>query len=196
MNWFDEKDTLKRLILEEKLSYEQIGKLYNKSGQTIRRAARKIGINLIPRRKINPKEHFNKGRKGHKCTNENCNNIIIGNTKQKYCCNKCQREDMLNKKYKYYLEHQEEFVNREISYEWLKKIILYEQNNRCIICNNIDMWEGKELHFILDHIDGDATNNKRDNLRLVCPNCDSQLSTFKARNIGKSTRKYKPYHIK
>lgn len=32
------------------------------------------------------------------------------------------------------------------------------------------------------HIDGDASNNFRDNLRLVCPNCDSQLDTYKSRN--------------
>jgi len=34
-------------------------------------------------------------------------------------------------------------------------------------------WNGKELHFILDHIDGDASNNHKENLRLICPNCDS-----------------------
>lgn len=38
---------------------------------------------------------------------------------------------------------------------------------------------------MLDHIDGDAANNRRDNLRMVCPNCDSQLPTFKSRNRGK-----------
>ncbi|WP_207206678.1 HNH endonuclease [Nocardioides ganghwensis] len=38
---------------------------------------------------------------------------------------------------------------------------------------------------MLDHIDGDSSNNRRENLRLVCPNCDSQLETYKARNRGK-----------
>lgn len=34
----------------------------------------------------------------------------------------------------------------------------------------------------MDHINGDAANNKRENLRLICPNCDSQLDTFKSKN--------------
>lgn len=57
------------------------------------------------------------------------------------------------------------------------------------------IWNNKELHFILDHIDDDATNNIRTNLRMICPNCDSQLDTYKSRNIGHSTRKYKPYKL-
>lgn len=38
--------------------------------------------------------------------------------------------------------------------------------------------------FVLDHIDGDGTNHVRSNVRMICPNCDSQLPTFKARNRG------------
>lgn len=44
---------------------------------------------------------------------------------------------------------------------------------------------GMTLESVLDHIDGDATNNARENLRMVCPNCDSQLPTFKSKNRGK-----------
>lgn len=43
---------------------------------------------------------------------------------------------------------------------------------------------GLPLRLVLDHIDGNSTDNCRDNLRLVCPNCDSQLPTYKARNKG------------
>jgi hypothetical protein len=46
-------------------------------------------------------------------------------------------------------------------------------------------WQGRPLAFVLDHIDGDSTNNARANVRLVCPNCDSQLPTYKSRNRGR-----------
>lgn len=41
------------------------------------------------------------------------------------------------------------------------------------ICKNC----GKEFH-----LDGHSNNNGRSNLRLICPNCDSQLETFKSKN--------------
>jgi hypothetical protein len=47
------------------------------------------------------------------------------------------------------------------------------------------MWNGKPLLPTLDHIDGNKQNNLPSNLRLLCPNCDSQLPTRGGKNRGR-----------
>lgn len=56
---------------------------------------------------------------------------------------------------------------------------------QCDICGISNTWNGKEMPLILDHINGINNDNRVDNLRLICSNCDSQLDTYKARNIKK-----------
>ena len=53
------------------------------------------------------------------------------------------------------------------------------------MCDQKNEWQGQPLVLVLDHIDGNADNNARSNLRMVCPNCDSQLPTYKNRNFGR-----------
>lgn len=128
----------------------------------------------------------------HKCLN--CGKEFKNNRSEgKYCSISCQQEYQSNLKYINYLQNQEQFSDVEMSPKWIKKHIIKEQHNKCSICGLDPYWNGQELHFILDHIDGNARNNLRQNLRLVCPNCDSQLDTYKSRNIGKCTRKYTPH---
>ncbi|MFW5895280.1 MAG: HNH endonuclease [archaeon] len=40
----------------------------------------------------------------------------------------------------------------------------------------------------IEHIDGNAKNNREENLDLICPNCHSLTSTYKALNSGKGNR--------
>lgn len=49
--------------------------------------------------------------------------------------------------------------------------------NICAECG-IAEWRGKTLVIQLDHVNGDSSDNRLDNLRMLCPNCHSQTETF------------------
>ncbi len=58
----------------------------------------------------------------------------------------------------------------------------------CYECLSPPFWRGKPLALILDHINGDRTDNRLENLRLLCPNCNSQQPTFAGKNRGRYTK--------
>ncbi len=49
---------------------------------------------------------------------------------------------------------------------------------KCAICGLPPFWNGQELTLTLDHINGKNNDNRLENLRWVCPNCDRQLPTY------------------
>ena len=57
-----------------------------------------------------------------------------------------------------------------------------QQEYKCSICGQEPFWNGKELSLTLDHINGDNHDDRLENLRWVCPNCNSQLETTGSRN--------------
>lgn len=55
---------------------------------------------------------------------------------------------------------------------------------KCAICGQEPWWNGQPLVLTLDHINGNNHDDRLENLRWVCPNCDRQLPTF----AGKQNR--------
>lgn len=60
--------------------------------------------------------------------------------------------------------------------------------HECAVCQLLPEWNGKSLVLVLDHENGDATDNRLENLRLLCPNCNSQTDTFSWKNMWKKKR--------
>ncbi len=60
---------------------------------------------------------------------------------------------------------------------------------KCAICGQEPFWNGKELTLTLDHINGHNKDDRLENLRWICPNCDRQLDTFAGRNIQREENK-------
>ena len=53
-------------------------------------------------------------------------------------------------------------------------MLLEEANYTCESCG-LDKWLGEKMWLEVHHIDDDNSNNKRENLMIVCPNCHSVL---------------------
>lgn len=51
----------------------------------------------------------------------------------------------------------------------------------CAECGRKPEWNGKELVLVLDHINGVNNDHRVENLRFLCPNCNSQTDTFAGR---------------
>jgi Zn finger protein HypA/HybF involved in hydrogenase expression len=113
---------------------------------------------------------------------KNCNKKLSKNTIGQYC-NICYPEIRKQERIKSWLNTGKLKIGLMTTLRYSIRNYIYEsQNNKCAICGLERNWNNKELKFILDHINGDASNNSKENLRLICPNCDSQLDTYKHKN--------------
>lgn len=133
-------------------------------------------------------KHFNLDNKGnnHKTLKKRCDEEGLSHTHLKEGGRKAQTQALRMRNKAIPLE--EVMVeNSTYSRTHLKnrliqnKVIPYE----CRECGRPPTWRGKSLSLVLDHINGVSNDHRLENLRFLCPNCNSQTETF----AGKQNRK-------
>lgn len=105
----------------------------------------------------------------------------------KYCSSKCRKQYNWGQ-IKKYIDETGQTVESIDSGDWVarrraKQYLLEKTGNICALCG-FSEWQGQLIPLNCDHIDGDPTNLNINNFRLICPNCDALLDTYKAKNRG------------
>ena len=86
-----------------------------------------------------------------------------------------------NRPVEYYLKEDFPTVSYRLKNRLIKEGI---KTHKCEICG-IEEWMGQPTPLELDHINGKHDDNRLENLRVICPNCHAQTSTYRGKNKGK-----------
>jgi hypothetical protein len=99
--------------------------------------------------------------------------------KRKYCSIKCQQNIKKDKNF-------EDIRNGEDRGRIVSKKFLIElYGEKCMKCGWCERNPiTNKVPIELEHKDGNSTNNTLENIELLCPNCHSLTSTYKALNKG------------
>jgi Zn finger protein HypA/HybF involved in hydrogenase expression len=106
----------------------------------------------------------------------NCGNEIDyfpSNKKGNWCSNRCQADYKIKQRF---------VENSNWKYS-MRNFIIRERGNCCESCG-ITEWNGNPISFHIDHINGNRKDNRKENLKVLCPNCHSQTETFASKNVS------------
>jgi len=110
-----------------------------------------------------------------------CNGEITSKrkNKRKFCSNECFQNN------KRQLRERKIEETGIINYHptITRKYLIRKRGHCCEICK-IQIWGRQKTPLVLDHINGNPYDNHLVNLRMICPNCDAQLPTYKGLNKG------------
>lgn len=137
-------------------------------------------------RSCSAKFHNKNNVKTKKCAE--CGDDIVGYTRSIFCSRECWTKNHKNKSNSDYLSFLTRWKNGEEdgwygkSYKinpYIRRFFFEKFGDRCQECSwsEINPTTGK-VPLQIDHKNGDASDCREENLRLLCPNCHSLTPTF------------------
>lgn len=103
-----------------------------------------------------------------------CGSPLTKRSQKVYCGNACQASARRDASTKRWLESGEAWFDSRQNH-YIREYIADAQSNCCAICGAASVWQALPLTLIMDHIDGNATNNRRKtcawSARTATPNC-------------------------
>ena len=114
----------------------------------------------------------------------------LKNTRNTYCSTHCHKLNMRKEYIEGWLRGEISGNNSDGCSGYIRSYLFDKHDNKCQGCgwgetNPVSNRIPLETH----HIDGDWTNNKPDNIQLLCPNCHSITGNYKRLNSGGRDRK-------
>ena len=71
------------------------------------------------------------------------------------------------------------------SYKLAKRLIKEGIKEYKCECCNLSKWQNKPIPLELHHINGIHSDNRLENLQLLCPNCHALTDSYRGKNIKK-----------
>lgn len=112
----------------------------------------------------------------------NCGKALTKN-QNKYCSISCQKEYEYKERIKKWKQGELLGYNGTNISPFVRRYMLEKANYACEECgwNKKNPYSGK-IPLEIHHIDGNYTNNKEENLKVLCPNCHSLTNNYKSMN--------------
>lgn len=197
---YTNREKCKKILEENNIDWKQWLKSKERHNYCLQCGKEILGVDRFRKRFCNSScaAKYTKNRKKPQKYCLLCGNPIT--QRQKFCSNKCQNDYI----YKTYIENWLSGTDNGLKGKYdisshIRRYLLEYNNYTCQTpgcgCNWKNPYTGKSI-LQIHHIDGDCTNNKFENLQLLCPNCHALTDNYGSRNknatrIDRRTKYYR-----